>query len=1184
VDDRSNGAGRLVWGAVATATSYDIEITLGTENTAQGTTGEDTHNLNGVGCCAQSFSVNSGWRITAVGYRVRAVNAAGAGPWSPELLQAINYPTPAPGRPTGVDYDRGTARILWRAVSGATAYDVEWRQPGETTQGRVALCSTSDDTLLGRNCALRITRILHKELTFRVRAKNQGGTQFGPWSSWESDAAETQAPVQAPGAVSGLRYQSGRIRWDTAARATAYDIEWRNAGGASTLQSVTCSSSCSLGITRAPDKELQFRVRAKNGGGTGPWSAWATEAAEVDVPGAVSGLDYRSGRIVWQAVSGASAYDVEWRHRGEQTTAQRVTCSSSCFLAVQAEAGKQLQFRVRAISQGGSGTWTAWHAYTKQTQAPSAPRNMRAVATGERHLRASWAAPSDSGSSAISHYLVQYSRPAIGTGQPWKSEVFTTTSTSHTKYWLRFATTYTVTVTAVNRDGQTSPAATARGTTNAEAAAPPSAPRNVRAVATGERNLRASWSAPSSTGGSAISHYLVQYSRPKIGNSPKWGSEVFTTTGTSHIKYWLRYGTTYTVTVWAVNEAGKKSPAATARGTTNTQQAKAPSSPRNVRATAAGERNLWALWSAPSSTGGSAISHYLVQYSRPKIGTIPKWESEVYTTKGTSHITYRLRYGTTYTVTVWAVNEAGKKSPAATGRGTTNTQQEAAPPSKPRNVDYVPGELLVQQRFTYSEDTISWDRVPNATRYRLRFQYPKMSVKYHDIETDCGRVRCETVFLRNPGHDWLKYSIQAVRGDIRGGWSGWQTWYSSEVGLQCPPVSKYLRVDGRAKSRTTFRTITGDTIRAGDVGGKIDSVNNLGHRGCAWIFEDVEVKGSAEVLGNAVVGHATIKDTAEVYGNAVINVDDPQCERLCTTTIQGNAKVYGDVTLWGEFTIEGGVRIYGNATLEGPEHLKIRGRAHIRGNAYIRGKVDILDDVIIEGNATIIGNDIKIGGDIRVANDAIVIEATNLDCHDTSRHSGNAKSVVSEVAEKCRYDGHTEYQRAAEDYLPLLVAEQYEVFLKCDTSGANLQTKMDRARKRVKEHMVQKGLAISILKDVQCSQLKGIKEIMDGFTPSPIELALGFGLPIAKGASLPITLARVLDVVSTGSDIRNLITAGSKISDVRESIDEARNDEDRISIAREVYASRFANALQAELDALKDTKIDDILNEYESNR
>ena len=78
-------------------------------------------------------------------------------------------------------------------------------------------------------------------------------------------------------------------------------------------------------------------------------------------PGPVSNAACRSGRIVWQAASGASAYDVEWRHRGAQTTAERVTCSSSCFLAVRAEAGKELQFRVRGISQGGSGPWTAWH-------------------------------------------------------------------------------------------------------------------------------------------------------------------------------------------------------------------------------------------------------------------------------------------------------------------------------------------------------------------------------------------------------------------------------------------------------------------------------------------------------------------------------------------------------------------------------------------------------------------------------------------------------------------------------------------------------------------------------------------------------------------------------------------------------------------------------------------------------
>ena len=79
--------------------------------------------------------------------------------------------------------------------------------------------------------------------------------------------------------------------------------------------------------------------------------------------------------------------------------------------------------------------------------------------------------------------------------------------------------------------------------------------RSVSAVAHGTRQIRVTWSPPSDSGGAAIRHYIVRYSRPAIGDSPAWSSSD-TTTSTSHTSGNLRYGTTYTVTVTAVNLHG----------------------------------------------------------------------------------------------------------------------------------------------------------------------------------------------------------------------------------------------------------------------------------------------------------------------------------------------------------------------------------------------------------------------------------------------------------------------------------------------------------------------------------------------------------------------------------------------------------------------------------------------------
>ena len=89
---------------------------------------------------------------------------------------------------------------------------------------------------------------------------------------------------------------------------------------------------------------------------------------------------------------------------------------------------------------------------TPGTAAPSEPLNVEAAVHGTRQLRVTWSSPLDSGSSAIKHYTVQYSRGALRGVPPWRSRLYTTTSTSHISPNLRYGTTYTITVTAVNRD------------------------------------------------------------------------------------------------------------------------------------------------------------------------------------------------------------------------------------------------------------------------------------------------------------------------------------------------------------------------------------------------------------------------------------------------------------------------------------------------------------------------------------------------------------------------------------------------------------------------------------------------------------------------------------------------------------------------------------------------------------
>src|SRR5690606_41337558 len=80
-------------------------------------------------------------------------------------------------------------------------------------------------------------------------------------------------------------------------------------------------------------------------------------------------------------------------------------------------------------------------------------------------------------------------------------------------------------------------------------------------------------------------------------------------------------------------------------------------------------------------------------------------------------------------------------------------------------------------------------------------------------------------------------------------------------------------------------------VRAGDIGGYVESERNLSHDGNAWVCDNALVYGDARVFGNA-----RVYGDARVYGNA--RVDDGA--RGC-----GNARVSGDARGLGEARVSG---------------------------------------------------------------------------------------------------------------------------------------------------------------------------------------------------------------------------------------------------------------------------------------
>lgn len=139
-------------------------------------------------------------------------------------------------------------------------------------------------------------------------------------------------------------------------------------------------------------------------------------------------------------------------------------------------------------------------------------------------------------------------------------------------------------------------------------------------------------------------------------------------------------------------------------------------------------------------------------------------------------------------------------------------------------------------------------------------------------------------------------------------------------------------------------------VKAGELGGYIESENNLSFDGEAWVCKNAEVfdnaricndakiYGNARIYGNAIVSNkATIEGKALVYDNALI------CDNAWVwgkAYVCGNAKVFGTARVYDKTGVYGNARVYGNAI--------IRGNALVCGNATIYGNAVLDDNVIIE--------------------------------------------------------------------------------------------------------------------------------------------------------------------------------------------------------------------------------------------
>lgn len=341
-----------------------------------------------------------------------------------------------------------------------------------------------------------------------------------------------------------------------------------------------------------------------------------------------------SGRVAGRSGQGASGATVSWERNGESGYRGTTLTNASGHYTISIPSGT---YTVSAPNGGRRASATA--TVTGATASvdltlldpPSAPRDVQAV-EASRKATVTWLPPTDDGGTPITGYRV------ISTPQ---GKTCTTTGTECQVVGLDNNTTYTFRVQAENPVGPGTPSATSNPITPA---ANPAAPRNVQARA-GNRQLVATWDAPSDDGGSPITQYVATAwpgGRTCVATAPARDCAITSLTN----------GTAYTVTVTAENKMGvsERSPGA------------AQVTPKASKAAASAK-----LKKVSQRRGKITVRWKVTGATRARLSwrTLPNGSREHKITRAAGKMTLKGKRGTRFKVSVRPHTAAGKKAAAA---------------------------------------------------------------------------------------------------------------------------------------------------------------------------------------------------------------------------------------------------------------------------------------------------------------------------------------------------------------------------------------------------------------------------------------------------------------------------------------------------------------------------------------
>lgn len=714
-----SGKIKLTWtGTSPNATTYNVY-----EGTTSG--GESSTPINGSVPVSGSSLTVTATNGTTEYFTVKAVNANGVSPASNEAhataaaaAASVGANPSAPQNLSSSVVGPQAVKLAWKApsYSGSSTVQKYFVMEEDTTAATPSFtkATLSSSTTTGHNSTTGTSAVVTGLVTgdkyvFEVYAENAASTNGTALPASKASTASTSATTsassrvvpQAPsitsvstvntGAVTSGNPESNTIKWSAPAYPTTglHYLVYRNGtevGNTTSTHFVDQGYSASntrgaLSTDSAPAAGTTYSYKVTAATST---SGTATSGvAKIDtgnpMPGSPTSLvatastTKKSVNLTWMPPTDMGAgnvtYDVLENGKVVKTTAGTAGAAGSLSTTATTSSSTALtSFTVEAQATNGTGTDLGAPSApsnassvvaSAQTAAPAAPTGLTAAGINSSSVKLQWNASSTAGNIAPTNYTILEN--ATGSTAADFAGVSATstkigTSTSYTATGLKSGTKYYFEVEASNTAGTSTSNPTASATTTATTVSTaPGVPTGLKASVSGGL-VDLSWTAPTNTGGSAISGYQIF---DNTSSSTAGATKVGSTSGTGTSAVLDNLGTsTIDLFVKAMNSSGGTSGFSQPVQVTPSTSSARPSAPSTPQVTAESGGRAVVVWTPPANAGGSAITGYFVT------AHLVGGKGKTVFVHGTSAVVGGLSTGTYY-FTVVATNVVGGGTPSA---------------------------------------------------------------------------------------------------------------------------------------------------------------------------------------------------------------------------------------------------------------------------------------------------------------------------------------------------------------------------------------------------------------------------------------------------------------------------------------------------------------------------------------